>query len=282
MTVLEGLLLDGRYRLGAKIGSGGMSVVHEAEDLRLSRKLAIKLIRGESSDELVERLFREARAAARANHAAVVTVFAYGTDAATGLHYLAMERLQGEDLAARIEREGPLPIELVLRMGIEIADALAAVHATGVVHRDLKPSNVYLARRGVHVDDVKLLDFGVAKQIDLHTLTAPGEVLGTLLYMAPEQLTDAKHVDARSDLYAVGALLYESLTARAPFEGVGLAELGTSILYSDPADVTTLRSGIPAALVAIIHKCLSRRPRDRHQTALRLRDALIEARGANG
>ena len=275
---MDGLLLDGRYRVGPRIGSGGMSVVHEAEDLRLSRKLAIKLIRGESSDEVVERLFREARAAARANHAAVVTVFAYGTDQATGLHYLAMERLHGEDLAARIARHGPLPLELVLRLGIDIADALGAVHATGVVHRDLKPSNVFLARRGVHVDDVKLLDFGVAKQIDLHTLTAPGEIIGTLLYMAPEQLTDPKHVDARSDLYALGALLYESLTARAPFEDVALAELGARILYSDPADLASLRRDVPPPLAAIVHKCLARRARDRYPSALRVRDALIEAR----
>jgi serine/threonine-protein kinase len=276
---LEGLLLDGRYRVGPRIGSGGMSVVHEAEDLRLSRKLAIKLLKGESSDEVVERLFREARAAARANHAAVVTVFGYGTDAPTGLHYLAMERLQGEDLAARIAKQGSLPIQLVLRLGIDIADALAAVHATGVVHRDLKPSNVFLARRGVHVDDVKLLDFGVAKQVDLHTLTAPGEVIGTLLYMAPEQLADPKHVDARSDLYALGALLYECLSARAPFEDVNLAELATRILYGDPADVTSFRSDIPPALAAIVHKCLARRARDRYPTALRVRDTLLELRG---
>jgi eukaryotic-like serine/threonine-protein kinase len=274
---MEGILLDGRYRIGALIGSGGMSVVHQAEDLRLSRKIAIKLIEGTSSDALVERLFREARAAARANHPAVVTVFAYGTDAATGVHYLAMERLEGEDLAARIARDQPLPLEFVLRLGAEIADALAAVHAAGVVHRDLKPSNVFLAKRGLRVDDVKLLDFGVAKQLDMQTLTTPGQVIGTLAYMAPEQLIDAKKVDPRSDLYALGALLFECLSGEPPFKGSSITEITSKILYDEPERLSGRRSDLPPAVLGIIERCMSRRMRDRYATALQLQKALLDA-----
>jgi serine/threonine-protein kinase len=279
---MEGLLIDGRYRVGTKIGSGGMSVVHQAEDLRLARRIALKLIEGSSSDALVERLFREARAASRADHPAVVTVFAYGTDAATGLHYLAMERLDGEDLSTRIARERPLPIEFVPRNGIEVADALAAVHATGVVHRDLKPSNVFLARRGLRVDDIKLLDFGVAKQLDLQTLTTPGQVIGTLAYMAPEQLLDAKRVDSRSDLYALGIVLFECACGEPPFQGKSITEVTTRILYDEPPTPRALRADVPEALGAIIERCMSRRMRDRYASALQVRQALLEARSTLG
>ncbi len=282
VDTMEGMLLDGRYRVGARIGSGGMSVVHQAEDLRLSRKIALKLIGGTSSDALVERLFREARAASRADHPAVVTVFAYGTDSATGVHYLAMERLEGEDLASRIARERPLPVEFVLRLGTEIADALAAVHATGVVHRDLKPSNVFLATRGMRVDDVKLLDFGIAKQLDLQTLTTPGQVIGTIAYMAPEQLLDAKKVDNRSDLYALGAVLFECLVGEPPFKGNSITEITTKILYDEPDRISAFRSDLPADAVAIIERCMSRRMRDRYATALQVQEALLAARGAFG
>ena len=284
VDTMEGMLLDGRYRVGARIGSGGMSVVHQAEDLRLSRKIALKLIEGSSSDALVERLFREARAAARADHPAVVTVFAYGTDAATGLHYLAMERLEGEDLAARIARERPLPIEFVLRLGAEIADALAAVHATGVVHRDLKPSNIFLARRGMRVDDVKLLDFGVAKQLDLQTLTAPGA--GDRHARVHGARAAARREAGRQrarDLYALGAVLFECLVGQAAVQGQ--QHHGDHVRRSCTTSRTGSRRLAPTCrpdVAAIIERCMSRRMRDRYASALQLQEALLAARGAFG
>ncbi|MEY4508126.1 MAG: hypothetical protein RLZZ450_248 [Pseudomonadota bacterium] len=276
---LQGILLDGRYRLGSELGRGGMSVVYAGEDLRLLRSVAVKVIRGESSSKLVERLFREARAAARADHPAIVTVFGYGTDEATGLAYLVLERLRGSDLATRIAERGPLPLELVVRVGAEVADALAAVHATHVVHRDLKPANIFLATRGMRVDEVKLLDFGTAKQLDLQTLTDPGDVIGTLAYMPLEQMRDSLNVEARVDIYSLGVSLYQSLTGQLPFEGSNAAALAVSVMRGDPGvPLAKARSDAPPALVAVVERCMQRRAADRFQTAREVCDALLACR----
>ncbi len=269
---IEGLLLAGRYRLGQALGSGGMSVVYEAEDLRLSRRVAVKLLKaGGAEPALAERLFREAKAAARAEHPAVITVYGYGSDDETGLDYLVMERLEGESLAARIARDAPLDVAWVVRLGAELADALAHVHAAGVIHRDLKPANVFLARRGLRVDELKLLDFGIARQLDLHTLTAPGQVLGTLRYMAPEQLRDPKRIDARADLYALGVLLFECLCGRLPDDvGTG-AELGRPELW-------THARAVPPALQVIVSRCLALDPSDRFADGRHVCDLLLALR----
>jgi len=273
---LQGVLLDGRYRLGDELGRGGMSVVYAADDLRLTRAVAVKVIRGPSSSTLIERLFREARAAARADHPAIVTVFSYGTDESTGVEYLVLERLRWSDLATRMAEVGPLPIELVLRVGAEVADALAAVHATGVVHRDLKPANIFLSRRGMRVDEVKLLDFGTAKQLDLQTLTDPGEVLGTLAYMPPEQMRDSQRIDARVDFYALGVTLYQGLAGRLPFEGPTAAALAANVLRGGIAlPLSRARPDAPGALVTVVERCMQRKPGERYQTARELCDALL-------
>jgi serine/threonine protein kinase len=272
---LEGTLLDGRYRLGRELGSGGMSVVYEAQDLRLLRAVAVKVIRGASSSTLVERLFREAKAAARADHPAIITVFGYGTDLTQGLDYLVMERLRGMDLASRIEVDGQASISFALRVGLEVADAVAAVHDTGVVHRDLKPANIFLATRGIRIDEIKLLDFGTAKQFDLQTLTTPGQVLGTLAYMPPEQMRDSSQIDARVDVYALGVSLYQCLTGRLPFEGRSAAAIAAAVLLGQQAiSLSTLRPDVPADLQSVIECCMERRPADRFQNASALREAL--------
>jgi serine/threonine-protein kinase len=274
---VQGTLLDGRYRIGAELGAGNMSVVFEAHDLRLSRRVAIKLIRHAGSEELTERLFREAKAAARAEHDAIVTVFAYGTDPDTSLSYLVMERLEGEDLACRLTRLGRLPLASALQLGAEIADALDHVHRAGIVHRDLKPANVFLARRGLRVDAVKLLDFGLARQLDMHTLTGTGQVLGTLAYMPPEQLNDPRNVGSHSDIYALGVLLHECLLGRLPFPASSLAELllrATS--HADPkVDLTEI--GAPAAVAQLIETCLRRDPQRRTASARAICDSLLDA-----
>lgn len=245
-----------------------MGVVYEAEDLRLARRVALKIMRDERDDSPGERLFREARAAARADHPAVVTTYGYGDDPELGCSYLVMERLQGETLLARIERTGPLPHEFTVRVGLEMTDALAAVHAAGVVHRDLKPSNVFLASRGKRVDEVKLLDFGVAKQLDLHTLTITGQVCGTPMYMAPEQLTDAKRADRRADIYALGAVLFECLSGKPPFDAPDMPTLASEIMFKAPRDPEATRgSAIPPGLLAIVRRCMQKRPQDRYAEA---------------
>lgn len=271
-----GLLLDGRYRLSAIIGHGGMGVVYEAQDARLGRRVAVKVIHDASAEDesFGERLFREAKAAARADHPAVITVYGYGTDAELGISYIVMERLSGETLAQRIEQAGQLDIAFVLQLARAAADALMAVHAAGVVHRDLKPSNFFLATRGMRVDELKLLDFGVAKQLDLHTLTITGQVYGTPAYMAPEQLKDSKHVDERCDIYALGAVLFECLAGRPPFTAPTSLALATKILLDLPPDLRTLRSDVPEALAAVVSRCLARSPRDRFVDARSLLGAL--------
>ncbi|MEY4508267.1 MAG: hypothetical protein RLZZ450_389 [Pseudomonadota bacterium] len=276
-TDLRGTLLDGRYKLGELLGAGGMSMVYEAEDHRLLRSVAIKVIRGRSSHELVERLFREAKAASRADHPAVITVYAYGSDATTGLDYLVLERLRGSDLAARIREQRRLPIDLVTRIGIEAADALSAVHAAGVVHRDLKPANIFLARRGMRVDEVKLLDFGTAKHFDLQTLTSPGQVLGTLAYMPPEQMKDSKHIDARVDIYSLGVSLYECLVGDLPFSFESGAQRAAQLLLGlvECVPVQSARPDVPRGLAEVIDRAIARRPNDRFPTANAMRKALM-------
>lgn len=252
-----------------------MGRVYEAQDIRLGRNVALKVMHGDAGDDsLAERLFREAKAAARADHAAVVTTYGYGVDPELGLNYVVMECLQGETLAQRLTRVGPLPVPALQRVALEIADALTAVHEAGVVHRDLKPSNVFLATRGRRVDDVKLLDFGVAKQLDLQTLTATGQVYGTPMYMAPEQLADSKRVDQRCDLYSLGATLFESATGRAPFKSTNVTALVAEVMFGPVPDVRAHRSDLPTALAEAITRCLSKQAHERFQTARSLYDAL--------
>ncbi|HEX5660046.1 MAG TPA: serine/threonine-protein kinase [Polyangiales bacterium] len=271
-----GTLLDGRYRLKGLLGSGGMGQVYEAEDIRLGRHVAVKVLHAEhaADDALAERLYREAKAAARADHPAVITTYAHGTDEELAISYVVMERLSGETLAQRLEREGPLPVRFVLRVALALADALASVHAAGVVHRDLKPANVFLAVRGMRKDEIKLLDFGVAKQLDLQTLTTTGQVYGTLTYMAPEQLADSKRVDARCDLYSVGAVLFECLAGRPPFASSNVASMIANILAGERPELAAQRSDAPAALIEIVERCLQRQASARYPGAEALHAAL--------
>jgi eukaryotic-like serine/threonine-protein kinase len=270
----EGTLLDGRYRLQGLLGSGGMGQVYEGEDMRLGRRVAVKVMHDDDDDSLAERLFREARAAARADHPAVVTTYGYGTDADLSVSYVVMERLRGQTLAQRLQEAGPLPVASVVRLGVELADVLAGVHAAGVIHRDLKPSNVFLATRGLRRDELKLLDFGVAKQLDLHSLTITGQVYGTPTYMAPEQLADSKRVDARSDLYSAGVVLFEALAGRPPFRASNAAVRIAEILAGETPDLRTLRPETPLRLREVVERCMQRAARDRYPDARALCDAL--------
>jgi serine/threonine protein kinase/tetratricopeptide (TPR) repeat protein len=261
----------GRYRLTGKLGEGGMGVVYEAVDDRLGRPLAVKIIRPGTVDNSVarERFWREARLAARINHPHICQIYDVGE--ADQQLFMAMERLDGESLSARLDR-GALALAEAVRIGLEVLGALDALHACGVVHRDLKPSNIFLTRHGV-----KLLDFGLARPFvdevgeSNRPLTQPGLIVGTPKYMAPEQLQGGV-IDARTDVFATGAILYEMLAGYAPFEASSLAATANKILYTDPP----VLGGSPANATAdrVIHRSLAKTPAQRYPSASAMADDL--------
>ena len=269
----------GPYQIVGRLGAGGMGEVYRARDPRLDRSVAVKVLtssRGSTPEEL-ERFEREARAIARVSHPNICTVYDVGQDA--GVPFLVMELLEGETLAERVLR-GPVPIDAALAIATQIAEALDELHSKGVVHRDLKPSNVMLTAGGV-----KLLDFGLAKLRDgeyedkvekatksLH-LTNQGTVLGTLPYMAPEQV-EGRPADARTDTFALGVVLYEMITGRAPFQGTSQASLTAAILTHEPPPLSSRIPTTPASLDRVVKKCLSKDPDERWQSANDLASAL--------
>ncbi len=265
----------GPYEIEAAIGAGGMGEVYRAKDTRLDRVVAIKVLPAHlaAQPELRQRLEREARAVSSLNHPHICALYDIGHQ--DGLDFLVMEYLEGETLAERLAK-GPLPTEQVVRYGEEIADALDKAHRQGMVHRDLKPGNIMLTKAGA-----KLLDFGLAKATavvgpaipGLSTsptrstpITAEGTVVGTFQYMAPEQL-EGKEADARSDIFAFGAVLYEMATGRKAFQGKSQASLIASILSSEPPPISTLQPMTPPAFDQLVKTCLAKDPDERWQTA---------------
>jgi serine/threonine protein kinase len=280
MAILPGTRL-GPYEILAAIGAGGMGEVYRARDTRLDRIVAIKVLPAHLADtsELRERFEREARTIASLNHPHICTLFDIGHQ--DGIDFLVMEYLEGETLAQRLLK-GPLPIEQVLLFAIEISDALDKAHRKGVTHRDLKPGNIMLTKTGT-----KLLDFGLAKLrqdvapatplSELPTasdpITAKGTILGTLQYMAPEQL-EGGEVDARSDIFAFGSVVYEMATGRKAFEGKSSASVMAKILEVDPPSMSSLQPMTPPALDRVVKKCLTKEPDDRWHAAKDLCDEL--------
>ena len=266
----------GPYEILTPLGAGGMGEVYRARDTRLGREVAVKVLPAHlsSSEEMRQRFEREAKAISQLSHPHICALYDVGSH--DGTEYLVMEYLEGETLAIRVAK-GPLPLEQTLRYGMEIADALDKAHRQGIVHRDLKPGNVMLTKSGV-----KLLDFGIAKAIapaashsglnSLPTVTTPqsltrqGTILGTFQYMAPEQLEGAE-ADARSDIFAFGAVLYEMATGEKAFQGKSQASLIGSILKDDPPAVSLIAPMTPPALDRVIKTCLAKDPENRFQTA---------------
>ena len=268
----------GRFEILAPLGAGGMGEVYYARDPELDRPVAIKILTASrhATGLQLERFQREARAIARITHPHICTIHDVGE--LDGVPFLVMEFLEGETLAERLER-GPLAVGASLVTAGQIAAALDAAHQKGVVHRDLKPSNVMLTAGGV-----KLLDFGLAKLRDLdsgtieHTtdslrLTEVGTVLGTIPYMAPEQV-EGRETDARTDIFALGAILYEITAGRPPFEGTSSASVMAAILTHDPPALSSVRPVVPASVDRIVKKCLEKDPNERWQSAADLSAAL--------
>ncbi|MEX2384207.1 MAG: protein kinase [Thermoanaerobaculia bacterium] len=273
MTLSPGSRL-GPYEILAPVGAGGMGEVYRAHHPRLGREVAIKVLpeRVAADPEALARFEREAKAIAALSHPNILAIFDFGSDG--GVSYAVTELLEGETLAGRIAR-GPMPTEALARVGAEICAALAAAHRKGIVHRDLKPANVMLTKSGV-----KLLDFGLAKaasslvagddltaaQTSAPDVTREGVIVGTLSYMSPEQL-EGKPVDARTDIFALGATLYEMATGKKAFEGQSQAALLSAILTSEPPPVSAVRPMSPPALDRLVKVCLAKDPDARWQTA---------------
>ena len=273
--------LLGPYEILARIGAGGMGEVYKARDARLHRTVAIKILPVHLADraDLRERLDREARTIASLNHAHICTLFDIGRQ--DGVAFLVMEYLEGETLAQRLAK-GPLPLAQVLQYAVEIADALDKAHHQGVTHRDLKPGNIMLTKTGT-----KLLDFGLAKlrqeaapgtplselPTERDAITAQGAIVGTLLYMAPEQL-EGKEVDARTDIFAFGAVVYEMATGKKAFGGGSQASVIGAILKDDPPPISSLQPMAPRALDRVVKKCLAKEPEKRWQAASDVCDEL--------
>ena len=263
------------YRIVSKLGAGGMGEVYRARDTRLNRDVAIKILPAHLSTEADIRLRfeREAHAISNLSHPNICTLHDIGHQ--DGIDYLVLEYIEGESLADRLAK-GRLPIEQVLRLSVQIADALSTAHRSGIVHRDLKPANIMLAKSGA-----KLLDFGLAKVVaeqekapssvtslptERHQITAAGTILGTFQYMAPEQL-EGREADARTDLFALGAVIYEMATGTRAFTGKTQASLIGAILRDDPPSMSSVQPMTPPALDRVVKACLAKEPDDRWQSA---------------
>ncbi|HEY0706380.1 MAG TPA: serine/threonine-protein kinase, partial [Polyangia bacterium] len=271
-----GELVSGKYRITRWIARGGMGEVYEAEHLLLRRRVALKCLNAAlAHDEAyVRRFCREAKAAAslQSEHIATVTDIDFLPDRAP---YLVMELLDGEDLARTIKR-GPLPVSRAVDIALQVCRGLALAHRSGLVHRDLKPANVFLCRRDDGGVLAKILDFGIAKMstVEEVALTGPGAVMGTAYYMAPEQARGSLTVDARADIYAIGAMLYEALSGRRPFQGSTYNEVLYKVMTTTPTPLGALDPALPERLTAVIARAMAPDPEDRHPSVEDLAAAL--------
>lgn len=256
---LIGTTLSGRYRLEAKLGSGGMSTVYLALDETLERRVAIKVLHREMSDQpdQLERFRREARAVAQISHPNVVAVIDAGDDA--GHPYIVFEYVEGETLKERIDRLGRLPLDEAAAYGIEVGRGLQAAHEAGMVHRDVKPQNVLIAADG----RAKVTDFGIALSQEADGLTKTGRVLGTTDYVSPEQAM-GKEVDVRSDVYSLGILLWEMLIGDVPFKAETVVGVAMKHVNDPLPDVQKRRPGVSAAFAAVIERATRKEPRKRY------------------
>ena len=273
------------YRITLPIGAGGMGEVYRATDTKLGRDVALKVLpAGMALDPgRLERFRREARALAALDHPGIVGVFS--VEEADGIHFLTMQLVEGQSLDA-VLATGGLPVPRFFEIAVPLAEALTAAHERGIIHRDLKPANVMVTGEG----RVKVLDFGLAKleapdsgdftsspTESRANLTSEGQVFGTVAYMSPEQAR-GERVDARSDIFSLGVVLYQMLTGEQPFAGANAADMISSILRDDPPSVTDRRADLPPQLARIVRRCLEKDPQDRYQSSRDVYNELKEIR----
>jgi len=277
-----GQTLDGKYRLLRRLGSGGMGAVYLGQHVIIGKLVAVKFLYAELSgnQEVVKRFYREAQAAASIGHKNIIDVLDVGVSS-TGEPYLVMEYLEGESLAGMLERTGPIGLAAACGILEPVFHALSAAHAKGIVHRDLKPENIFLAAGQDDEPIVKIIDFGISKFTlgDKQTkLTSTGALLGTPLYMSPEQARGSADIDHRTDIYSLGVILYEMLTGGHPFVGANYNELIVTILTKPPRPPSEVFPGFPEEALPVILKAIGKEPRDRFQSMQEMLDALKSLR----
>lgn len=279
-SVEPGTVLLGKYVVERVVGKGGMGIVAAARHMELGELFAIKLLLESDLEhpEPIERFLREARASAKLKSQHAVRVHDFGR-LPSGTPYMVMEYLAGQDLRQLLQTRGSLTIEEAVQYVLEACEAVAEAHAMGIVHRDIKPANLFLVRRPAAPSIIKVLDFGISKELDPQErvgadLTRTGSLLGSPNYMSPEQMTHVKDADARSDVWSLGIVLFQLITGKLPFQGSVLTEVVARVLTEDVPRPRSLRSSIPAELEAIVLRCLEKKPEKRFQSVNELAAAL--------
>ncbi|MBC7541134.1 MAG: serine/threonine protein kinase, partial [Candidatus Sericytochromatia bacterium] len=276
----------GNYQIIREIGRGGMGVVYEALDSRLDRRVAIKTIdlphddsvSPEAYEELVARFQTEAKAIAKLSHPNIVTIYDYG-QTEDGRQYMVQELLQGRSLAQMLQTYAPLPIDLVIKASIQACQALDYAHDAGIIHRDVKPGNMIL----LDIGTLKLMDFGIARlETGSAGMTKAGNILGSLLYISPEQLINAGKVDRRADIYSLGVSIYEMLTGRLPYGGDNIGELVMAIMQSVPGRPSQINPQVLQPLEDIILRAMSKEADKRFARASEMAQALNQLSGFGG
>ncbi len=277
---VAGELLGERYRLGRELARGGMGVVHEAEHTTLGHRVAVKFLSDDGKDDPSRpaRFLREARAAASLQSPHVARVIDFGTS--NGRPFIVMERLEGEDLAALLDRRGPVGVDEALLMVLQVCEAMNEAHARGIVHRDLKPANVFVTKSSDGMPFVKVLDFGLAKVDESGPSASPSPrtsanlIFGTPQYMSPEQLKSSSNVDARADVWSIGVLLHQLLTGEPPFGGTNLSTVIAAVLMEAPRPASWMRGDVPAELDDLVLRCLEKDVAQRVQSVAEIARAL--------
>ena len=284
-----GEVISGRYRVDRLLGAGSMGFVVAAWHLELDQPVALKLLNPDvfEQGEATMRFRREVRAAARIKSEHVCRVIDVGT-LEHGAPYMVMELLDGNNLEEELQQRGPLPVPEAVLYILEAVEALAEAHAAGIIHRDLKPANLFVARRADRSRLLKVLDFGISKSMiesqssrDM-SLTRTGVIIGSPLYMSPEQMRSTKDADAVSDVWALGAILFQLITGRPPYEGETIPELCAKLFTEDAPPPSTVRQGLPPNLDVVLHRSLARDPARRFQSVAELGAALVEFAPAAG
>ncbi len=278
-----GDIVAGRYEVMSLAGEGGMAQVYAARHMHLSEQYAIKVLRSELAQDkgIVSRFLQEARAAAQLRSDHTCRVFDVGL-MPSGIPYIVMELLHGEDLGGHLVRTGRLPVEDAVEFVIQACEALAEAHSVGLVHRDIKPENLFVTTRPDGWRSIKLLDFGISKLVDPDTLASTvrrhldtADLMGTPHYMAPEHIRSSKDAEARSDLWSLGVVLYELLSGQLPFDGATVPEVSASILETEPPSLDALLPDLPPGLVEAVHWCLSKPTELRVSSAAELAAQLV-------